>query len=83
MQTAVAGRIRGGHWMMDESDTVTQPKIRRRIAADFRLLLAGTELQLSSVVPGRAMDYEKMKYTEKVELGQAMSYIAKLVKCTR
>ncbi|MBV7335997.1 class I SAM-dependent methyltransferase [Chloroflexi bacterium TSY] len=63
----------------DESDTVTQ-SLRCYSPADLRLLLSGTGLQLSQVVPGGAMDYEKMVYTEKVELAQATQYIAKLEK---
>jgi SAM-dependent methyltransferase len=62
----------------DERQAVTQ-SLRCYSPADLRLLSQGTGLILAAVEPGGAMDYESGRYTERVPLCQAMSYLAQLV----
>jgi len=62
----------------DENQAVTQ-SLRCYSPADLDLLLQDTGLRIESIEPGGAMNYETMKYIEKVPLEQAMSYLVKLV----
>jgi SAM-dependent methyltransferase len=62
----------------DESQAVTQ-SIRCYSPADFRLLLQGTGLDLQSIEPTGAVDYEAKTYRPQAPLQAAMGYIAKLI----
>lgn len=45
---------------------------------DLSLLLNETGLEIESITPGGSMDYDAGVYNEKVELGEAMSYMVKI-----
>lgn len=66
-------------WHVDSPDDQVTQSIRCYSPADLRLLLRDTKLQLIEVVEtGGAVDYDYGEYHANIELGQAMSYVAKI-----
>ncbi|CAA9582919.1 MAG: N-methyl-transferase-related protein, partial [uncultured Thermomicrobiales bacterium] len=66
-------------WPLDDEGQAVVQSLRCYSPVDLRLLLEGTGLTLQSLEPGGAVDYETRNYSKQVPLGQAMSYVAKLV----
>jgi SAM-dependent methyltransferase len=69
------------HWWptSDPSQRVVQ-SLRCYAPADLRLLLEETGLVLAAIEPGGAVDHERGAWIERAPLGQAMQYLAKLVR---
>jgi SAM-dependent methyltransferase len=61
-----------------EGEAVTQ-SLRCYSPADLRLLLEGTGLALAAVEPGGAVEDDGGRFVDRVPLGRAMQYLAKLV----
>jgi len=66
-------------WTNKQNEQFTQ-SLRCYSPADLEIILHGTGLKLDSIVPGGTMNYESNEYIENAELGEAMMYMAKLVK---
>jgi len=62
-----------------EGDQITQ-SLRCYSPVDFKLLMKDIDLNLVHCEPGGEMNYESGQYTEQVELGKAMTFMAKLKK---
>lgn len=66
-------------WPPDAEDQAVTQSLRCYAPADLVLLLEGTGLRLATVEPGGAVDDDTQMYVERVPLGQAMQYLAKLI----
>ncbi|MBP1970287.1 cyclopropane fatty-acyl-phospholipid synthase-like methyltransferase [Virgibacillus natechei] len=66
-------------WFDSDNKQITQ-SLKCYSPKDLQLLLETTGLKLVDIQPGGAMDYETWEYWENAPLGEAMSYMAKLVK---
>jgi SAM-dependent methyltransferase len=66
-------------WPSGAEEQAVIQSLRCYSPADLELLLEGTGLALDTVEPGGAVEYEAHRYHERVSLGQAMQYLARLV----
>lgn len=67
-------------WLYGRPDEKVTQFLRCYSPADLRLLLRHTDLNLKSVSPGGAMDFEKWEYQEQAPLHHAMTFLATIEK---
>lgn len=71
-------RMLDSWWGKDSEKEVVTQSLRCYSPADLRLLLQGTGLNIKSIIPGGAVDYERGEFIKTVPLENAMQYLAVL-----